>query len=166
MKRGFLLLALCALASCATQERPEGVVERWLLALNQGSAGEPGRYAPAQVSDAIFPGWEELDPGEFDVIEVGSASLMMNVCDEGQTVPFRVVPLEGDEMSDAACVVGARIVRLAELSGLPARIFPSGGGPAIESGDPLWWVVAAAIGIVILLAGEGAMMLARSRTTD
>jgi hypothetical protein len=154
----FVLLVLSA---CASTERPEGIVERWLLALNQGAAGEPGLYAPAQVSDAVLPGWEELDSGGFDVIEVGNASSIMNVCDEGRIVPFRVVPLDGEEVSDAACVVASRVVRLAEFSDLPARIFPSGGGPAIFEDRTSGWLIAVAIGLGILFLGEGLMRLTR-----
>jgi hypothetical protein len=66
-------LATLALSACAGQERPEGIVERWLLALNQGAAGEPDRYAPNAASEEILPGWEHLDPGELDVVEVARA---------------------------------------------------------------------------------------------
>jgi hypothetical protein len=156
-----VVVALVALAACSTSERPEGIVERWLLALNQGPAGEPDRFAPAQVSDAVLPGWEDLGPGELDVIEVGSGDLIMDLCDEGRIVPFRVVPLEGDEVSDAACVRGSRIVRLAGLRDLPARIFPSGGGPAIGEGRASAWPIAVGVGLVILLASEALMRLVR-----
>jgi len=57
--------------ACGGTDRPEGVVERWLISLNQGAAGRPGRYAPAQVSDQILPGWSECDPGALDLTEVG-----------------------------------------------------------------------------------------------
>jgi len=48
-------IVIPAASSCAAQEHPEGIVERWLLALNQGSAGEPLRYADADVTDALVP---------------------------------------------------------------------------------------------------------------
>ena len=48
-------IVILAASSCAAQEHPEGIVERWLLALNQGSAGEPLRYADADVTDALVP---------------------------------------------------------------------------------------------------------------
>lgn len=77
MKRWVLAaLMLLALAGCASQEqRPEGIVQRWLLALNQGSAGEPGRYAPESLSQTILPDWRRSEPGHFDVIEVRPAAI-------------------------------------------------------------------------------------------
>jgi hypothetical protein len=157
-------LVFLALAGCAShEERPEGIVERWLLALNRGSAGEPGRYAPASVSDAILPDWRDLDPGELDVIEVGSGDRIMDVCDEGSIVPFRVVPLDGDEVRDAACVDTSRIVRLADLSDLPMRVFPSGGGPPVTEDRASPWLIAVGVGLVILLVSEALMRLVRVR---
>jgi hypothetical protein len=55
-------IVILAASSCAAQEHPEGIVERWLLALNQGSAGEPLRYADADVTDALVPEWRSAAP--------------------------------------------------------------------------------------------------------
>jgi hypothetical protein len=94
------------LSACATTERPEGIFERWLSALNQGSAGEPLRYAYPSVSDAVLPGWRTSDPGAFDVIEVGRARPCTYVgpaaCEA--RVPFRVVSVDGAEMRFDALV--------------------------------------------------------------
>ena len=156
-------LVLLALASCSSQEqRPEGVVERWLLALNQGSAGQPGRYAPSEVSEAVLPGWENLDPGEFDVIEVGSSNAIGATC-EGEIVPFRVVPIEGHELRDAACVVRSRIAELTSIRGISGPVFPSEGGPAMAEDLSAPWLIAAGIGLLILLVAEGLMRLVRPR---
>ncbi len=74
--RALAALMLLALAGCASQEqRPEGIVQRWLVALNQGSAGEPGRYAPESLSRTILPDWRFSEPGHFDVIEVRPAAI-------------------------------------------------------------------------------------------
>jgi hypothetical protein len=162
-----IVLMLVSSTACATETaRPEGIVERWLLALNQGSAGEPDHFAPAHVSDSILPGWEELGPGGFDVIEVGSRHRVMNVCDEGLTVPFRAVFLDGAEVSDAACVVGPRIVGLADLGTLPRRMFPSGGGPAIGEDRGSVWLIAVGVGLLILLVSEALMRLVGSTAHD
>jgi hypothetical protein len=99
-------IAILAVSSCAAQERPEGIVERWLLALNQGSAGEPLRYADADVTDALVPQWRSAEPGTFDVIEVGKGV----PCGRGPTccetrVPFRVELVDGGQLRLEAFVV-------------------------------------------------------------
>ena len=163
MKRSaFAALMVLALAGCASQqERPEGIVERWLLALNQGSAGEPGRYAPASVSDAVLAGWQDLDPGELDVIEVGPA--ISGACREGMLVPFRVVPLDGEKLVAAACVDGSRITALTDTPGVGTPVFPSeGGAPAHGTSGPAWWAAVVA-GVGLAVAGEAAMRLVRVR---
>jgi hypothetical protein len=157
-------LVLIALAACSAQEqRPEGIVERWLVALNQGSAGQPGRYAPVAVSEEVLPGWEKLDPGEFDVIEVGRSNAIGGTCVEGQIVPFRVVPIEGHELRDAACVVGSRIAQLTSIRGISGPVFPSEGGPAMTEDLSAPWLIAAGIGLLVLLVAEGLMRLVRPR---
>ena len=73
MRRALLVavVALVALTSaCSSEQRPEGITERWLLSLNQGAAGQPDRYAPDEVSEQVVPGWHDLDPGFLDVITV------------------------------------------------------------------------------------------------
>jgi hypothetical protein len=76
LRRAIAALILIALAGCAAQEqRPEGIVQRWLVALNQGSAGEPGRYALESLSGTILPDWRRSEPGHFDVIDVQPAAI-------------------------------------------------------------------------------------------
>jgi hypothetical protein len=36
-----LAFVVLVLPACASTERPEGLVERWLVSLNQGAAGRP-----------------------------------------------------------------------------------------------------------------------------
>ena len=158
------VLLLLALAGCADQTRPEGVVERWLLALNQGSAGEPERFADAAVSEEVLPRWDEREPGELDVIEVASAGGSLDACDEDQLlVPFRVVPLEGEELVAGACVSGSRIVRLTGSTGVPRSVFPSEGGTAVEATTGSAWWAAVGVGLGLALVGEAAMRLVRVR---
>lgn len=110
---GALTLALLTPA-CAGAERPEGVVERWLVSLNQGEAGRPDLYvidgADAEVLGArVLAGWRQAEPGRLDRIEVGRAgphveavpadSDALNGCGAGGCTPvrFRVVDLDGRE---------------------------------------------------------------------
>jgi hypothetical protein len=149
-------LATLALSTCAGQERPEGIVERWLLALNQGAAGEPGRYAPNAASEEVLPGWEHLDPGELDVVEVARAgTARADPCAEGTSfVPFRVVRLDGSQLRSAACVAGARVTQLTDRVGSTDHLFPSEGGPPIRDESAGVWGIAIGVGVVIVLVGE------------
>jgi hypothetical protein len=65
------VVMLALLPACGGTDRPEGVVERWLISLNQGPAGRPGRYAPEQLSRSILSDWERCDPGALELTEVG-----------------------------------------------------------------------------------------------
>ena len=169
MKRlAFVGVVLLALAGCASQEpRPEGIVERWLLALNQGSAGRPDRYAPARISDTVLPGWEEHDPGELDSIEVARRGPSAVTCSGGEyVVPFRVVRLNGKELRSTACVSGSRITRLSSRLSFTGPVFPSEGGLVVsEIGTPTW-LLAVGVGLLILLASELLMRLVRSTASD
>jgi hypothetical protein len=87
------LLGGLLLTSCGHTDRPEGVVERWLISLNQGAAGRPGAYADARVSEAVLPGWERCDPGALNSIEVGRGEQLTPVGVQGRTtasVPYRI----------------------------------------------------------------------------
>jgi len=156
----FLLLALSA---CAAQERPEGIVERWLLALNQGRAGEPDRYAEPSVSSRILPGYATVDPGEFDVVEVGRATPSCGV--SGWFVPFRVVLLSRTEIRSVACTDAGRVVELIRTRSNEAPdnldALPSEGGPAIGSAGTSGWLLALGTGMGLILLSEAAMRLVR-----
>jgi hypothetical protein len=162
------VLMTLACSACASQERPEGIVERWLLALNQGAAGEPDRYAPDAASDEVLPGWEHLDPGELDVVEVaGAGTPPRDVCAEATWfVPFRVVRLDGSQLRSVACGAGARVTQLTERVGSADPIFPSEGGPSIRDERAGVWGIAIGIGIALVIVGEGLMRLVRSRRPD
>jgi hypothetical protein len=163
-------LVLLGLPSCAAPERPEGIVERWLLALNQGSAGEPLRYADRGVSDAILPGWRSADPAAFDVIEVGRARPCgyrgPAACEAA--VPFRAVLADGREIRfDALVGVDRR-----DGAVVPSRVFaltgpaggltlPSEGGPPIGVAGGPAWLAALGIGLAIALVAEVVMRLVR-----
>lgn len=161
-------LATLALSACARQERPEGIVERWLLALNQGTAGEPDRYAPDAASEEVLPGWEHLDPGEFDVVEVAPADTPRgDTCaEETSFVPFRIVRLDGSELRSIACVAGGGVTQLTDRVGSTDPIFPSEGGPPIQDERVGLWGIAIGVGVALVVVGEGLMRLVRLRRPD
>lgn len=159
------VLSAALLPACAADERPEGIVERWLVALNQGSAGRPERYAPDELSAEVLPGWSKLEPGQLDVIEVGSAARDAN--DLGADVGFRIERADG--------TVVERTARVERLDGSPdwhverleppgdAPELPSRGGPAIGTAGPAWWLGAIGLAFGFVLATIALMALARRR---
>jgi hypothetical protein len=171
VRRALALVAVVvALACCGAQERPEGIVERWLLSLNQGAAGRPEIYANDEVSQQVLPRWQDLDPGELDVIEVGRATCELSMdAPQGPCVdfvPFRIVTVDGDEVEGLAGVEDDRIGSVALPGQMPT--LPSEGGPSPH--DPIHaagWLLALAVA-GILIACSWALMTAvrrRSRTT-
>lgn len=156
MRRAIGVIAVvAALAACGQPERPEGIVERWLLSLNQGAAGRPDAYAPDDVSRQVVPGWQELEPGELDVIEVGRGGAGEGGIDQ---VPFRVVTVDGEDLTGVANVRDGRVVGILTSSQTPVGPLPSEGGPpAHDPVHPAAWVVAVAVA-GILIAGAGALM--------
>jgi hypothetical protein len=149
---GLALLALLAPA-CAQEQRPEGVVERWLLSLNQGPAGDPNRYAPAALSQRVVPDWQRLDPGELDEIDVG-----VPVRGEGGLlqVPFRTVTIDGAVTKGVATLDDGRIVSV----GLVGVVAPT--DVAWRVGVSGWaWSLAVLAAIVLSLAGVGLVILVR-----
>jgi hypothetical protein len=145
------LVASAVLAGCGQTDRPEGVVERWLLSLNQGAAGEPGRFADDALSEQILPGWQQADPGELDVIEVGrGATVLVGVHSSapGSTfAPYRVQGLDGPEVTGIAQVEDGRVVAL--LPADPSLAVPSEGGARIGESSPWLWAVGVAAGLVL-----------------
>jgi hypothetical protein len=154
------IASIALLSGCAGAERPEGVVERWLISLNQGAAGQPQRFAAEAVSQELLPAWSSRSPGALDVIEVGHGRSFgsMRFPEGAARVPFRVVRVSGRsvrgtallEREPAAQGGGWTVIRLEPPSpGLP---LPSEGGPAIETAPPSMWLeaFAAAAGFVVL----------------
>jgi len=163
-----VLLAGALLPACARADRPEGIVERWLVALNQGSAGRPERYAGDDLSRAVLPNWDEVEPGELDVIEVGSAAVDANGL--GANVRFRVERLDGTVVERTARVErldGSTAWRIERLEpGANAPALPSEGGPAIGAASLGWWIAAAGIGLGFVLASGALMALVRRRPAE
>jgi hypothetical protein len=168
-------VALLSLAACSAPERPEGIVERWLLSLNQGSAGEPLRYGYRGVSDAVLPDWSSAETGTFDVIEVGPAA----PCHERgliatcvASVPFRIVTVDGDELRVDALVGwhgssrDERPIRVFAITGADRRHrLPSEGGPPIGAAGATAWLVAIGVALALALVSELAMRIVRPRPT-
>jgi hypothetical protein len=158
-----VLLTLAALSSCATSERPEGIVERWLISLNQGAAGDPGTYAADELSQAVLPDWDELEPGQLDVIEVGRAR-------EGPNgtvlVPFQVRYLveDGEGAARAFAVVGPRagsprIIRLQPPPDSGPGVDPDFAARAGSSAAVPAWLAALGIAGLLILVTIGLMRL-------
>ncbi|MBI3648664.1 MAG: hypothetical protein HY240_07950 [Actinobacteria bacterium] len=158
------LLAL-TLTACARTDRPEGVVERWLSSLNQGAAGEPGRYAAGGVSEQVLPGWSALDPGELDVIEVGLGRPTGAAGEPSYVVPFRVVTSTGQTRRLDALLTSQegtwRIEALRDPGNPPDPKLPSEGGPRIETAHAALWVAAAAAAAAFMVVSLGLMALVR-----
>jgi len=176
MTRPLSVVAVVALllVGCSNTERPEGIVERWLLALNQGRAGEPERYAPLDVSRRILPEYPAVDPGDFDVIEVGKAFVgtcgvalpPAASCPAGTasaSVPFRVVMLDGRAFDlDAHLLDEGEGWRIEGLLDFPRNV-PSRGGLPLAGASADVWLIALGVGIVVIVVSEGAMRLAQTR---
>ena len=159
---GAVLLVL--LPGCATRERPEGIVERWLLSLNQGAAGRPDRFASSALSEQVVPGWQHLDPGRLDTIEVGAP-----VPDPGRAggslVPFRIVDVDGAQVEGVASVGGVgsgRRVTAITLGGTPPGLpLPSEGGPTTGRISAVAWLAAVGVAAVLSLLTVGVVVLVR-----
>ena len=152
-------LALLLLAACGGTDRPEGVVERWLISLNQGKAGRPDQYAPERLSQRILPHWQTRDPGDLDVIEVGSGKRYSTAfekcpsrCPSEWLVPFRVERTSGVKFAGTALarrqgdwyVIGLRI-------GDRSLLVPSNGGQRIGSASSATWGIAIGISAALML---------------
>jgi hypothetical protein len=176
------LLAAAVMSGCAHTDRPEGVVERWLISLNQGSAGRPDQYAPARVSDRILPDRERCDPGALDVVEVGIGGVFPRGGGEGALAPYRVVyasdiaDLCGSAVHAAGPTYGFgqlfrppggdwSVVRLLERRrGDESLPLPSeGGGPMVEAPYEVWLV--AMLGGIALCGLVALLMAAMPRPT-
>ena len=164
MRRALLVsvVALVALmSSCSSEERPEGITERWLLSLNQGAAGRPDRFAPDEVSQQVVPGWHERDPGYLDVITVEPRELIRGAI-PGAFVPYHLVTKDGDEIDGTAHLL---------QTGDSWRITDVGPGTApTEGGSPFGaglpgWPIALAVGALLALAALALLTIVQRRAT-
>jgi hypothetical protein len=156
-----LAVAVVVLSACVSADRPEGVVERWLISLNIGGAGQPERYASNELSNRILP--PPRDPNDLDVIEVGRGRI------EGDTalVPYRVEVVDGPKLDGVARLVrtadGWMVVAL--LPKDPTLAVPSEGGRHVGGASGSLWLVAAALAVSLCLVSAGLMALFGGRRT-
>jgi hypothetical protein len=136
VRRGLpVLVAFVILSGCGSTERPEGVAERWLLSLDQGAAGRPGRYGgplAEAAALAVLPDWRSRDPGSLDRVEVGVANVSEAAGSIDAEVPFRLETTDGEVVSgtvDAARCGGDPVttggdwcIRGARRAGGPAPV--------------------------------------------
>jgi hypothetical protein len=181
-RRSALALSVLALsfvlAACGHTDRPEGVVERWLISLNQGQAGQPEKYAPDALSRRIVPNWRTKDPGQLDVIEVGQGRGFRHTCNPRDTqaqcrsigdyeVPFRSVDTDGRSRGGLAFLVDGsspwRITRL-ELGNLTLKV-PSQGGIRVGSAGVGVWLAALGVAFLLVLLSAGLMATVGRRKT-
>jgi hypothetical protein len=146
--------------SCGATERPEGIVERWLISLNQGAAGRPDLYASEAISDTVLPGWGDLDPGELDVIQVGDARSRP---DGTILVPFQVIQAD-DAVARAYAVVerrggSLRIVRFEPPPDTGPGVDPDFAEASGAGLPPLGWAAAIGAAALLILLTIGLMRL-------
>jgi hypothetical protein len=141
------------------------VVERWLVSLNQGKAGEPETYAPDELSQRVLPNWQSREPGDLEVIEVGTGKRFIPQggvppAEKHYLVPYRVTRRDGPKLRGTAELFSVwggpwRVDRLtAPNEGL--RV-PSEGGERI--GDASWAVWLAGMGIAVALILLSALLM-------
>lgn len=165
MKRLAVVVVLAAvlLPACGGTDRPEGVVERWLISLNQGSAGQPQKYAPERLSQRILPNWASRDPGNLDVIEVGRGrtylTTQVSLDPEHALVPYRVKMVSGPVGSGIVILhkrpAGWRVFAL-EPSAANLSV-PSKGGQRIGRASPGVWLIGLGVAVALILVSIGLM---------
>lgn len=143
------------LGACSAADRPEGAVERWLIALNQGPTGEPGRYASEELSEQILP--KPRGDGDLSVIEVGKGVVDQDTA----RVPYRIegngTTIRGTAELDRSSGQW-QVVALAPRD--PALEVPSAGGERIGKAPANAWLIALATAALLTLVTVGLMRLA------
>jgi hypothetical protein len=163
----FIVVVGLLVPACGGTDRPEGVVERWLISLNQGGAGEPEKYAPDALSQDILPNWQRRDPGDLDVIEVGKGQ---PIPDSGRPraptylVPYRVKRLGGKVLSGVAglqSLGGWKVTKLEYPS--PSLKVPSEGGHRLSGASALVWLLGLAAAALFVLVSVALMSVVGSQ---
>jgi hypothetical protein len=151
---------LVVVPSCGGDERPEGVVERWLVSLNQGVSGEPHAYALDEVTETLAPDWDTRDPGAYDEIDVGAPG-------EGGGVPFRLT------LTDGSTIGGVAMLAERDRSGGPGWVVvavdlhdpPPTLGGVWPTGAPVGaWLVAVGVAVLLSVLAVVAVGATKSRT--
>jgi hypothetical protein len=161
----FAAAALLLLPACGHTDRPEGVVERWLISLNQGKAGQPEKYAPDRLSQRVFPDWASKDPGDLDLIEVGRGALSFGPFNNIFDVPFRVKRVNGWSLTAVAILEKPRggdwrIEALGAKRNFPGLNVPSQGGKRVGGASVALWLEALGVALLLLLGTMASMSTA------
>jgi hypothetical protein len=162
----FIVVVGLLVPACGGTDRPEGVVERWLISLNQGRAGEPEKYAPEALSQMILPNWQRRDPGDLDVIEVGkgrpapTTRPYLTPRSPSYLVPYRVERLDGRASSGVAGLLllargGWTVSDLLPPS--PSLKVPSEGGERLGGASALVWLFGLAAAALFVLVSVALM---------
>lgn len=135
MRKWFALLALAAVAaSCSTSDqRPEGIVERWIVSMNQGVAGEPWRWADDDATARVSPTWDTNEPGSIDSFSLGSARAE----GDGFVVPFTL------ERTDGRVASGDAVVAWRSLEGEASELVVEQVRLGVPTGETGRWQEAA-----------------------
>lgn len=167
--RGRLLLlmvvALMLVPACGHTDRPEGVVERWLISLNQGKAGRPATYAPDRLSEKILPNWSSRDPGDIDLIEVGKGTFFGPAPGTNNAaVPFRVKRLDGWSITAIAELNRAstgdwQIDAIGAQKDFANLKLPSEGGQRVGGAPVTLWLAALGVALLLVLVSAGLMAI-------
>jgi hypothetical protein len=147
----------------AGEQHPEGIVERWLVSLNQGAAGRPDLFAPDEVSEQVLPGWRDLEPGEIDEIEIG-ADRGARMCQERcADIPFRITDLDGEVTEGIAHVdtVSGSDWRVTSVDLGTAELTANDGAWAPTGAPGTAWVLAIAAAVVLAALGVTVVRLVR-----
>jgi hypothetical protein len=162
-------VVLLALTACGNTQRPEGIVERWLQSLDQGRAGTPEKYATTdEVSEEVLPGYRDLDPGQFDVIEVGKAHEPAGITlpDSSRIVPVRIVTTDGVEQRlnvfTVPLAAGWRVAGIDNRD--PVGLLPSEGGPANAGISSVGWLAGVVAALLLTAIALALMALIRRST--
>jgi hypothetical protein len=162
----FIVVVGLLVPACGGTDRPEGVVERWLISLNQGRAGEPEKYAPDELSQRILPNWQNRDPGDLDVIEVGKGAMVNALITRrlAYLVPYRVKRVDGRTVSGVAGLKDSMVAEL--LNPVEGLKVPSQGGERLGGASALVWLLGLAAAALFVLVSIGLMsVVGRARVS-
>ena len=158
---------LVVLPGCGTEtERPEGIVERWIVSMNQGPAGEPWRWADDQASSETSPTWDTDEPGAIDAFSVGPATAE----NDGFVVPFRIERLDG------SVTAGEAVLKHREIADAPSQlvVMEVRHGKQVAIAGGWWqgsassgaWLLAIAVAVTLTLLGVLLVRLAARPTRE
>lgn len=155
-----LILLPVLLVGCASIDRPEGVVERWLRSINQGKIGEPHKYADDDVSDKILR--DRSEPDGLDVIEVGKGRVTAG----SALVPYRVHLTKGGKLLGVAELERSsgtwRILRLQPAD--PKLKVPTQGGERIGKAALTHWGTTIVLAFALIFLTLAIMELVKRST--